>query len=71
MISEYDYRIVSDTDEIIYGIAVFDGDSIVGAVPSVCSDKTTVTELVKLCNELQLDPVHLCDVVSDEFSICL
>lgn len=67
MIYEYEYRIITDVNEKEYGIAVFNGDSLVDTIASVSSDKEQVFALVRRCNELQLFPVHLSDVVNDEF----
>lgn len=61
----YEYMIISDVNEQHYGIAVFKDNAIVDAVSCVSDDKDIVCNLVKLCNALQLDPVHLNDVVLD------
>lgn len=35
------------------------------SVHDICQDLLAITMLVELCNQLQLDPIHLQDVVDD------
>ena len=35
------------------------------SVHDICQDLLAITKLVELCNQLQLDPIHLQDVVDD------
>ena len=37
------------------------------AVPNISTNKKKVEELIKLCNEGNLSPVHLNDVIQDNF----
>jgi len=52
-----------------YGIARADFSDgipvILEAIPDLSADKDRVQQLVKLCTELQLSPMHLGDVVDD------
>lgn len=52
-----------------YGIAAVeecDGcPAVMQSVSDVCADFAPVQELVQCCNELQLDLIHLYDVVED------
>ncbi len=48
-----------------YGIiAMRDGEKLF-CVSDMSLRRELVSELVKLCNELQLDPIHLYDVIED------
>lgn len=72
---EYKYTLIKstllsgDNCRVCYGIAVEeeqDGVSVILQSVSdiaVCSDR--LEQLVDLCNELELDPIHLNDVVDD------
>jgi len=59
------------TDRISYGIAAysnFDEDgsaTVIAAVNDVTSDRQAIANLVSLCNQLELSPTHLHDVVED------
>lgn len=55
------------SERIAYGIAVYaEGDpTCVARLHDITSDKNALTELVLLCNRLQLSPIHLYDVVED------
>ena len=55
------------SERIAYGIAVYaEGvPTCVARLHDVTSDKNALTELVLLCNRLQLSPIHLHDVVED------
>ncbi len=51
---------------VSYSDADDDGTAIVTAsVGDVTDDREALEELVRKCNELQLDPIHLEDVVED------
>lgn len=66
----YNYRVVTDTNENAFGIAVIEGTSIVDYAAVSILDKLQVYSLVGLCNNLQLDPIHLRDVVCDAEAAC-
>ena len=55
--------------QIRYGIAVAavyeECHVILESYTDVSSDKEAVSELVKNCNDLQLDPIHFSEVVDD------
>ena len=55
------------SERIAYGIAAYaEGDpACVARLHDITSDKNALTELVLLCNRLQLSPIHLYDVVED------
>jgi len=48
-----------------YGIGYADNSSL--AFEDLTLNPTTITKLVKLCNELDLSPIHFKDVVEDFF----
>ena len=54
-----------------YGVAAYaeadkDGTaSVVAGFHDVTEDRKCLAELVALCNRLELDPIHLADVVND------
>lgn len=56
---------------ILYGIrAITFGEEhirIIAKVSAVTSDKAKLLKLVRRCNKHHLEPVHLKDVVEDEF----
>ena len=58
---------------VSYGIAAYadsDADgtaSILSSVRDISSDRASVEELAGLCNRLELDVIHLADVVEDFF----
>ncbi len=58
---------------IAFGIAAveeYDGiTTILESISDVSSDIEPVERLVKLCNDLQLDPVHLQDTVNDFLAV--
>lgn len=72
---KYRYLLIQETyiaDEfsrIGYGIAAAveqDGCLVLlQSFSDVCADSAELEELVRLCNELELDCVHLADVVED------
>ena len=52
-----------------YGIAVVDcRANTISAATDLSSNKSEVAELVSRCNELELSPVHVKDVVEDFLS---
>lgn len=57
-----------------YGIAVYDNAeedgtaTILEAVHDITSDKQSLSELVDLCNRLELSTIHLYDVIEDFLS---
>ncbi len=59
-----------------YGIAAYadaeeDGSAtIVKAVHDITSDSFSLQKLLKLCNSLELSPIHLSDVVEDFLNSC-
>ena len=50
---------------VAYGIAVMRGEERVRMVSDVFLDRAKAAEFVELCNRLELDPVHLDDVIAD------
>lgn len=68
---EHRYVSVCSTYEgmTAYGIACLEKSDgsirIAEGYMDLCADGTRTAGLAKLCNELQLDPVHLRDVVDD------
>ena len=58
--SRISYGIVAYSDANDTGTA-----SVIASVHDVTSDKGTLNGLATLCNDLQLDPVHLCDIIDD------
>ena len=72
---EHKYIVVQSTykngnsTRIGFGIAVveeYDGvTAILESIPDLSPDIEPIERLVEVCNELQLEPVHLQDVVTD------
>ena len=72
---EYTYIVVQsmykngDITRIGFGIAAveeYDGvTTILESTSDLSSDIEPIERLVELCNDLQLDPIHLQDVVTD------
>ena len=62
---------LGDARRVAFGIAVYanaeiDGvATVVRSVGDVSGNKNEILELVRLCNECELDPMHLMDVVED------
>ena len=70
----YTYQIREDhcldedgTHVTVYGIEVYETQSSVPLLSyaDLFTDKRKAQELIDLCNRLELDPVHLTDVVED------
>ena len=68
----YSYEAVAQTltaDELgtylTYGIRVSLAERELAFVSDVTADRREIETLVKLCNDGQLDPVHLNDVIED------
>lgn len=63
------------SDRISYGIDVYistDKDSaasVIASVKDITSDKSKLAALVRKCNDLQLSPIHLYDVIEDLITI--
>lgn len=71
---KYTYRIRTDerVDEdgnsiVVYGIEAAEGSSVLPAhsVPDLFTERADAEKLVRLCNRLELDPVHLLSVCED------
>ena len=72
---EYKYIVVqstyknADSTRIGFGIAAveeYDGvTTILESIPDLSSDIEPIERLVKVCNNLQLEPIHLQDVATD------
>ena len=69
-----EYRIsasvVTDEDGLphdTYGIELWKNNERIRAVNDVSLDCAGITNVVNLCNELDLDPIHLDDVIEDFF----
>ena len=54
---------------VTYGIACVEEDDgikeLISQIPDVSNNREEVEQLVKLCNEQHLSPIHLQDVVDD------
>ena len=54
---------------INYGIGLIDKNDpegvLIDAVTDLSTNKNEVLHLIKLCNRLSLDPIHLRDIVND------
>lgn len=54
---------------INYGIGLIDKNDpegvLIDAVTDLSTNKNEVLHLIKLCNRLSLDPIHLWDIVND------
>lgn len=55
--------VIEGKEHTVYGIMCDEAH-----IPDVSADKGEVEQLVKLCNDGGLDPVHLFDVVTDFIS---
>ncbi len=50
----------------VYGMAITDDTGkIVTKIDNISSDGDAVAELVRICNEKELSPIHFSDVVED------
>ena len=50
-----------------YGIEIWKGEKIEKALVDISTNRARVSLLVNLCNELDLDPIHIYDVIEDFF----
>ena len=57
-----------ENGKVTYGISITDKNGICGKIEDISPDKAEMEKLVSLCNELQLDPIHLEDIVDDFLS---
>ena len=57
--------VFAHTYGIAFTITYDDCIVVLSAIYDICQDQTAITQLVELCNRLQLDPIHLQDVVDD------
>lgn len=57
-----------ENKKVTYGISVTDKNGICDKIEDISPDKAEMEKLVSLCNELQLDPIHLEDIVDDFLS---
>lgn len=68
---EYKYMVLTSRygERDCYGIAVtacYDDESVIlESVADLCTEAEPVERLVDACNSLQLDPIHLYDVIDD------
>jgi len=66
--------ILGDSKRISYGIAAYadtetdNTTTIVASVHDITSDKQKISELVEMCNRLELSAIHLNDVVENFLS---
>lgn len=51
-----------------FGILALQNDKLIGHVSDVFEDREKADTFVKLCNESQLDIIHLYDVIDDALS---
>ena len=65
-ITEEKYTL-GDDSRVSYGIAVYDSgiSTVIASVRDLSSDREAVEEHVRLCNRLELSPIHLNDVAED------
>ncbi len=65
----YRYLPMTDVDDDGFGIAVLEeyGDetTVIESFADLTDDEMSVDRLAEMCNSLELDPAHLCDVVED------
>ena len=48
------------------GVKISDGVvTILQSVPDITSDKSSIEHIVDLCCRLQLEPIHLIDIIDD------
>jgi len=48
-----------------YGIEILENGTAVQFIPDVFAEKSHAENLVRMCNENDVDPVHIGDVISD------
>ncbi len=62
------YEVVSETyndGRVEYGIAVCDGGAPIEIISDISNDREAIESLVQSCNESQLAPKHIHDVIED------
>lgn len=73
-VNSYTYKVragqIPNEDGIavpVYGIEVWENqtDSLICAIEDVFTSRCQAKELAELCNRLELDPIHLYDVIED------
>lgn len=59
--------ILDDNNHLVkvYGINAYQNGKLIIVVPDVFTDSNKIHSLVNLCNTLQLDVIHLDDVIED------
>lgn len=63
-----------NSSRISYGIAVYDNEeedgtaTVIEAVHDITSDRQSLSNLIDLCNRLELSTIHLYDVIEDFLS---
>ena len=65
-ITEEIYTLGNDR-RVSYGIAVYDSgiSTVIASIRDLSPDREAVEELVRLCNQFELSPIHLNDVAED------
>ncbi len=53
----------------VYGMEVHQNGRVMRAIADIFFDKKRALHFVELCNRLQLDPIHLDDVIEDILSM--
>lgn len=62
IVSEHKYSYIS------YGIDVFDNINLIYSVSDISLSKSEIDDLIRLCNKLRLETIHLLDVIEDFLS---
>ena len=57
---------ISEQSFDTYGIALDGGEKL--CVEDISTDREFVNSIIKLCNELQLSPIHILDVINDSLT---
>ena len=63
-VAEGDFKL-DDESYRSYGLVVKEDDTTLKQIDDVSLEKNDVVNLVKLCNKLELSPVHIDDVIED------
>ena len=70
--AEYIYEVVKETETseilgeyITYGIKVTRNESLIELISDVSTDREKAERLASLCNDGQLHPIHIRDIIED------
>lgn len=53
------------TTYLSYGVAIFEDDIIIRKINDVSVDYISVNKLIALCNDEQLEPIHIDEIIDD------